>query len=127
MPEIKDKKSFRFAFGRAAITFPNGITLSMGNDPSVHYIENRRLDFDFEEEISKSRFKGSSTNDVEVAIILEDKFITKDIFELLFNEELGDDVKGWVKIDQIVKLLVYLPTITIEKNGEKSSVCLIGK
>ena len=82
------------------LAFANGIVLSVqfgrGN-----YCKNRNISF---EEEKDNDFL--SSGDAEIAIWnKEEKYITREANSDIYNEDLHDDVKGWISMDDFVKFV----------------------
>jgi len=93
------------------IVFPNGLTLSTqiggGNYCNNYY-------FPIGEEIKKHTMESS---DAEIAIWDKNgKWITKQMLQDIFPEELKDDVLGYVTIDKWIKIFEWCAN---QKKGKK--------
>lgn len=98
------------------ITFPSGITLSTqfgGGNYCINY--------DLEIGIEKKKSKVQSKN-AEIAIWDEEgKWLTNQAYKELFNEEIGDDVKGNVEIEEWLKILDWCQGYKLEEKTEEVS------
>lgn len=104
---MKKLKSFRIIADKGfQITFKNGITLSTFFG-LLHYCENNFLSK------NKSVFETLKHNEVleskdcEVAVIKNKKFITRKMYKEVFGEDCLDDVVGYVKIDDWIKIFEW--------------------
>lgn len=78
------------------ITFENGYQVSVqfgyGN-----YCENR---------MKREIFgKDATSKDAEIAIFKNDDWVTREIWQELYNEKLYDEVEGYLEADKIAELL----------------------
>lgn len=90
------------------ITFENGYQVSVqfgyGN-----YCENRN-NREIQGEDAKSK-------DAEIAIFKNDNWATKEVWKELYNEELYDDVEGYLEANKIAELLYKVSQLQLDKRG----------
>jgi hypothetical protein len=95
---MKPTTSFRITHGKGfGITFPNGYSVSVqwgiGN-----YCDNQRLPFTPDYDTAQRNAGERGSTDAEVAIRLPNG-------ELMYREDWGDSVKGWVSPLEVLTLM----------------------
>ncbi|MBE9541538.1 MAG: hypothetical protein IMF01_04400 [Proteobacteria bacterium] len=96
------------------ITFPNGLTLST-QFGSGNYCDNHDI------EIGVKTQKVKSQN-VEIAIWdKEGAWLTKQTYEEKFNKEIGDDVAGYVEIEEWLEIVDWCREYKQEKVIKRES------
>ena len=89
--------------GGVSFTYDNGYTVSIqfkyGN-----YCETNATTYDFEDTIC--------AENTEIAVIASDgNWHTKEVYLELFNEDIGDDVVGYVTVEDLLKIQIYVQAI----------------
>ena len=104
----KEKKAFRLRNNVGVqIDLPNGITASFVFGPGT-YSDNHNMPFDvFSEKEDSVSFTGIQSNTVEIAFWNTEtgKWKTKEIIAATNLEPSGDDVYGYVTVEQFLILL----------------------
>lgn len=101
---IKTKKSFSITSGKGFhLTFENGYTISVQWGPGNYGDNYNDSIADFYTKEKKILVGGYSSNEVEIAII--------DPHGNLIPIENGETVKGWLKIDEVLKWINYTSNI----------------
>ena len=100
------------------ISFPNGLTLSTqfgGGNYCSHYNDSIGLEHlqDY-----------LSSKDVEIAVFTGEEriehWLTKQAYKGTFNEELNDDVKGYVKLEEWLEILNWCQKYKPEDKAEET-------
>jgi len=119
MREEKGGKMFKITSGRGFhITFPNRLILStqfgFGN-----YCSHK--DLWSEDEKALIRNNAMESYDCEIAIFKknDDNWLTKEMNREVFKEELNDDVKGWVEIEDWIKIFNWCVNYTINERRKR--------
>lgn len=100
------------------ITFENGITLST-QFGGGNYCSNR--DINIGSESSENKLQ---SRDAEIAIWdAHGKWLTQQAYKETFDEAIGDDVKGYVKIEEWLKILNWCQAYELaqEETGEQDN------
>ena len=109
MLSITDHRGFH-------LTFSNGYTISVQWGPG-NYCERRHEHFD----APKSTHQWDSVN-AEVAIWDADgKWATRQLFNTLFDEDIGDDVVGYLDADRVAALIGKIVSLHPADNSLKDS------
>jgi hypothetical protein len=97
---------FRIVSGKGfQMVFPNGIEISV-QFGGINYCEN----YGKKDYIDK--YGVCESKDAEVAIFDKERnWITSQVFEEVFNEIIGDDVKGRVSADEVAILIEFCSKI----------------
>lgn len=100
---------FRITGGKGFhMTFENGNTISI-QFGGGNYCENYNI------VIGSERGRDISCKDSEIAIWDKDNnWITREVYEILFNEKNYDTVKGYVSTNDIAKIVAYISENEIE-------------
>lgn len=106
----ENEKSFKITRCKGFhITFPNGLTLSTqfgyGNYCENEYNEDYENENMIKFVIEHKTLTIVESNTVEIAIWDKNgKWKTREMAKEVFNKDIGDDVMGWVTIDEWIKI-----------------------